>query len=154
MTHPGSIHRDIRSTTPTNYPPRPRQWEKQCNSRFIVSRAGYELRKLGGVHRLLYRIYAIPREILFARRCNDTVVAQPARKNGQELVPSSSLSCIAKTTSLRMIYERSNADRFVKSMGSRIFFKLPRVLSSSKCLESSRREIWSAFRLLLESFVR
>lgn len=42
--------------------------------------------------------------------CNDTAVAQPARKNGQELVPSSSLSCIAKTTSLRMIYERSNAE--------------------------------------------
>lgn len=55
---------------------------------------------------------------------------------------------------LREVERRVSADRFVKSMGSRIFFKLPRVLSSSKCLESSRREIWSAFRLLLESFVR
>lgn len=121
--------------------PRRQQWAKQCNSRFIVSRAGYELRKLaesrGGV-RLLYHVYAIPRAgptrkplASWIRRCNDTAVAQPARKdrrkNGQELVPRErsiqlSVSRIAQTTSQRMIYERSNAvlrvsaDRFVKSI--------------------------------------
>lgn len=141
MTHPGSIHLDI-------LPPFHRTDKLHhvanngrnnvtagLSSRVLVT--NYESwQKAGGV-RLLYHVYAIPRAgptrkplASWIRRCNDTAVAQPARKdrrkNGQELVPRErsiqlSVSRIAQTTSLRMIYERSNAvlrvsaDRFVKS---------------------------------------
>lgn len=140
MTHPGSIHLDI-------LPPFHRTDKLHhvanngrnnvtagLSSRVLVT--NYESwQKAGGV-RLLYHVYAIPRAgptrkplASWIRRCNDTAVAQPARKdrrkNGQELVPRErsiqlSVSRIAQTTSLRMIYERSNAvlrvsaDRFVK----------------------------------------
>lgn len=142
MIHPGSIHLDI-------LPPFHRTDKLHhvanngrnnvtagLSSRVLVT--NYESwQKAGGV-RLLYHVYAIPRAgptrkplASWIRRCNDTAVAQPARKdrrkNGQELVPRErsiqlSVSRIAQTTSLRMIYERSNAvlrvsaDRFVKSI--------------------------------------
>lgn len=142
MTHPGSIHLDI-------LPPFHRTDKLHhvanngrnnvtagLSSRVLVT--NYESwQKAGGV-RLLYHVYAIPRAgptrkplASWIRRCNDTAVAQPARKdrrkNGQELVPRErsiqlSVSRIAQTTSQRMIYERSNAvlrvsaDRFVKSI--------------------------------------
>lgn len=122
------------ASIPQQITPRRQQWAKQCNSRFIVSRAGYELRKLaesrGGSADYCTasrRFHARgPHENLLYVQIGSVGATTPrwrnrrvkidARKNGQELVPRErsiqlSVSWIAQTTSLRMIYERPRYER-------------------------------------------